>query len=443
MDGKPSSWGRWAKNILRVGLLAVVVEICVVVACLVMLAASFAIPNGRIINKTIADVAHGMPVAAYQPNGLGDRTDNYTEELGTTIGVLPVHSQVSLWRRVAMVPRGHGGPQAITSFREMRSHPDADYAGQSAYVRYWAGFSVLTRPALAWDGVYGARVVSMGFLVGAALWLAWALGRRAGPWTAAAFVGTYVCSSDLTTLTTQFTHAVAQGVILGCAAAVLTFAHTWRGVLSLSVVAGGTFAFVDLLTNPPAAMLATVCAAGFAGWARTKRVRATAGWLVAAALGWGFGFVVTWAARWPIAASVVGWRYARDNVVETAKFRLDGTTSSAGQAMNVSTAFGESTRLNIDVWLGYPLGQVFLVVVVGLFIVALVTALIGGRRSVALFGILLVPVLIVPGYLEVMKSHSQIHTFFVFRDIAMAAAAVAAVSTNVLERRGLPWRRVD
>ncbi|MDN5976734.1 hypothetical protein [Acidipropionibacterium jensenii] len=428
----------WWRVVWRYILKVLATLLATIVGCTVLLAIGFAIPNGRIINQVVAQSRSGLNSASYQPNGLSNRTDTFTETIGYCIGVLPAHSQMPLWKRVSMVPRCTGGPQVAVMMGHFKRHPNELTGGASPYIRYWSGFSVVSRPALALGGVYMARVVSLLCLVAAVFYLAVMLAKRAGLWAAIGLIGVYLGTTDLLALTSQFTHALAQATILATGAMMLQFGRKWQTVGYLAVVSGGLFAFMDLLTNPPASCALTVAMAGLVGWTGSRRIRTTLVFLASSTLGWLVGFVGTWVARWIEAMPYNGGRTTVSNVRNTAKFRLDGDVSSTGRHYAVNLEPGATTMTNFRMWLSYPLSQYVLTMVIVLALVIIAWLLLRDRHSLVGMLVLLIPVLYVPGYLEIMRSHSQIHSWFVFRDVAMGFAVTAAVCLHFLEEKVRP-----
>lgn len=428
----------WWRAVWSYLLRVIATLLATIVGCTVLLAVGFAIPNGPIIGHVVAQYKDGLNAGDYQPNGLGSRTDTYTETIGYCIGVLPAHSAMPLWRRVSMVPRCSGGTQNAAMIEGFKEHPDDLTGGAFSYIRYWSGFSVVSRPALALGGVYMARAVSLLCLLAAVFYLAVVLARRAGLWAAVGLLGVYLGTTDLLALTSQFTHALAQATILATGAMVLQLSRRWQTAGYLAVISGGLFAFMDLLTNPPASCVLTVAMAGLAGWTSSRRIRTTLAFLASSTLGWLVGFVGTWVARWFEAVPYNGWSKTVSNVRDTAKFRLDGDVSSIGLHVPVNLEAGATTMTNIRMWLSYPLSWYVVWALMAVVLVVMVWLLIRDRHGLVGMLVLLIPVLYVPGYLEIMKNHSQIHSWFVFRDVAMGVAVIAAVSLHFLEERVRP-----
>lgn len=428
----------WWRTTWRYLLGVIATLLATIVGCTVLLAAGFAIPNGPIIRHVVAQYKDGLNAGDYQPNGLGNRTDTYTETIGYSIGVLPAHSTMPLWQRVSMVPRCSGGAQNAAMIRGFKEHPKDLTAGAFSYIRYWSGFSVVSRPALALGGVYMARAVSLLCLLAAAFYLAVVLARRAGLWAAIGLLGVYLGTTDLLALASQFTQALAQATILATGAMVLQLSRRWQAAGYLAVIAGGLFAFMDLLTNPPASCVLAVAMAGLAGWTSSRRIRTTLAFLASSTLGWLVGFVGTWVARWFEAMPYNGWRTTVSNVRNTAKFRLDGDVSSTGHHVSVVLKPWATTMTNIRMWMSYPLSWYVMWALLAIVLVVVVWLLVRDRHGLVGMLVLLIPVLYVPGYLEIMKNHSQIHSWFVFRDVAMGVAVIAAVSLHFLEERVRP-----
>ncbi|NKX92748.1 hypothetical protein HF995_05570 [Sanguibacter hominis ATCC BAA-789] len=443
---RPIPWRRLAGASLRT-LVAILGAHLVLVG---LFAATYAIPDAPIVRHVSADLAAGRLADVYPDNPLGGRLDGYTQCLSTTSGVLPTSSTTSLVDRMTMVPRGPGECEKLGAyFGNLATDgpfADPDRGEAFGYIRYWSGYSIVARPLLALGGIVAAQTGSAILLVGALAGLAHGVLRRAGGLAAAALVGTYVLTSNVTTTPLAYTMAVSESVALAGAALVLLVPRRW--VVPAAAAAASAFVFVDLLTVPSTSWALTVFAVGlraWSAWAAGRRTASPAGAVLTAAAGgavaWCAGYGVSWASRWVYATAYVGVDGVVDDVLRTARFRIDGDTTFTGAAIELSDVPLGSLGKNLGYW-AMTVGLWAAVVIVVALVVTVVLRRTDLRAGVAARGgwttvaALAAPALLVVVWYEFLRNHSQIHAFFTHRSLGAATAIL--VAALVIGWRGAP-----
>lgn len=429
-------WRKLAGTSLRT-FLAIVVAHLVLVG---LFAATYAVPDAPIIRHVTADLAAGRLADTYPDNPLGGRLDGYTQCLSTTSGVLPTTSGMPLPDKVTMVPRGPGDCSELPAYFGRLAdggpfaHPDRGDA--FGYIRYWSGYSIVSRPLLAVGGIRAAQAGSAILLVGALALLAHGTRRRAGTPAAVALVGTYVLTSNVMTTPLAYTMAVSETVALAGAALVMLVPRRW--VLPAAAAAATAFVFVDLLTVPGTSWALTVFAVALRAWstwaAGPRTTRPARPVLLAAGAGavvWGAGYGVSWALRWVYATAYVGVRGVIDDVLTTARFRIDGDTTFTGEPVELSTVPLSSLGKNLGYW-AMTVGLWAAVVIVVALAVAVwrrrasVAAGVAARGGWPAVAALAAPALLVVVWYEFLRNHSQIHAFFTHRSLGAATAICVA-----------------
>ena len=374
----------------------------------VLVLVAMAVPNkpiARHLADSVATKDFAVTDRAPEPLEMGT-ADTFTECVALTMGLGRVGHSGLVYRTIADGHLGWCGPSraALPSY-------DGSQPAVQEYIRYWHGYTVITRPLLAVMSVKPLRVVLWSLLAVAVALFFWSSGWRRW-WLALGVLGPLLLTSDAVVLPLSIPHAIAW------ATALVGWVLVWRrGRWSLpmaTALAGSLFAYVDLLTNPPAAWLLVVLAAAASRFTSDRRVP---GALRAAAVGgamWFVGFAATWGTKWLLDLDVFGWRTVREQVVDQIGLRA----SSSG----VDDRWGLTTRDNFNTWLGSGVHEALVIVV--LVAVAAAVALAGLRRQLRAALALSAPALIVPVWYEILKNHSQIHAFFTYRALPVACGVV-------------------
>jgi hypothetical protein len=393
---------------------------------LLLLAVGAMVPDRPIVEHLATDVRTGSYGPSGEPDGQGGRATTFTDcvAAGTGLG----RPDLSVVQRAVRMPRlgsctlGARQLQALARGRAPTHHLE--------YFRYWAGYSVLSRPVLAAAGMDGMRVVAGGLFVVGLLAMVLAVSRAVGTGYAWALtVPLLVSTNVLTVPATAFSHALSLAVIFGGVAAVAWASRLpgWR-VLYAVVAGAAVFNFVDLLTTPAMPWALTAAVAASATYVRTRLVKDAFWTGVVTSGAWFAAYAATWASRWLIAIVFLGRDHVMGVVVGTARFRIDGDNAS------VDHRFGAAVLRNVRTWLAVPVTPSL---VLGVSVVVAVAALALAWRRHARTGllaalVLTAPALIAPAWMLVLSNHSQIHDVFVYRTvptsvgIGLAACLLAA-----------------
>ncbi|MEZ5184648.1 MAG: hypothetical protein R2720_02790 [Candidatus Nanopelagicales bacterium] len=396
----------------RLGLMAVLWSALIAVFWSLTTATDL-VPDDRIAQTLVGAAA----TRAWQPEGsvteMGLQADHFTDCVAFTQGLGEVVPPVSRVQQsmadVQLAPEGCAG--VVEKLAALLS---GQVVEGSPHFRYWHGYVLLSRPVLAWADVTTLRI-SLALLLGASLAaLLVGLVRSVGPWAAGAFGLPLVLTSDLVALPMSTVHCIAWTVLLlGGAAAVWSVRKwgTW-GAATCALLAGSAYVFVDLLTNPPAAVMVLLAGvlAGSAGSGvgpvRSARTAAIAGFV------WGIGYTATWISKWLISATVFGIDAVYSQIQSMIAFRISGDYGT------VEKRFGAATQANWDTWMHLDT-LVTLAVVVCLLVTGVAFGLTIRRRPACLgwmaafSAVSLVPF----AWYEIVSNHSQIHAWFTFRSL--------------------------
>ena len=294
-----------------------------------------------------------------------------------------------------------------------------------SYLRYWHGYTVFTRPALAVFGVAGTRWIAFALVAVAVGAMVVVVGRALGFATAAILVAPTILTTD--TLIGGFSATAAIGSAAAWFGGWLTFTFVsrhpdWRSAALVAALAGTLSAYLDLMTSMPGAYALTVVGAALGVIAASGVFALRGNWRVvgAAAIGWIVGLIWMWGSKWIIAAVTVGV----DEVVDSVRSRVDLYVQGGRQA-DTSRVHGLSD--NLGTWWDRPLTPW---IVFGILAVLVVAAARGRRRTgilttcAACAAIVAVPAL---GWYLGLSTHSEIHAFLVYRSLPMVFGAVAAL----------------
>ncbi len=416
-------------------LVGLVVVLQVVFCVLLVIGA--AVPDRPIVERLSTDVATGSYGPSGEPDGQGGRATSFTDcvAAGTGLG----EPNLSAFERAVRMPRLQSCEKGARQIDRLQR--GEELGSGLEYFRYWAGYSVLTRPVLAAGGMDAMRLVAGGLFGMALIAMVLAVSRVTGVVYMLALTTPMLLSSNVLSVpATAFSHALSLAVIFGGVAAVASASRRagWT-VLYAVAVSACVFNFVDLLTTPaiPWALSAAVAAAATFTRARVLTDSLRMGVVVAAV--WFAAYVVTWVTRWLLTAVVLGWDHVMDVVLGTVRFRVDGDYAG------VSHTFGAAVLQNARKWLEVPVMPE--VVLVGATVTALVALMLAWRRfgasQLVVAAVLAAPALIAPAWMAVLSNHSQIHDGFVYRTVPVSigialGACLLASTTPPLSRHSLP-----
>ncbi|WP_298584927.1 hypothetical protein [uncultured Kocuria sp.] len=379
-----------------------------------------AVPDRPIVENLVAAVEDGT----YGPHGTIDRmggpADTFTECVvaGTGLGASPEESAFSRAVRMPRLATCGGGPAQLRAISEGAVLTDNDY------FKYWAGYTVITRPVLALTGLEGLRIVSGTLMLLALAGAFLAVRARTSTAVGLALVLPYVVGTNLlSTPSTSFSQSISIAFIfLSVILSALGAGRSPRTAYSGVALGAALFCFVDLLTTPAVPWAMSAFAVGAVTWFHRRELAPTLVAVVLSGLVWPVAFAVTWLARWVLAGAFLGFPATLEVVRRNVGIR------TGGDHAGVSEAFGAGVRVNAVYWwqtvptAGLVLTGCLLAAGVGL-VLALRR---GGPARWGAAAVLALPAVAVPVWYTVLSNHSQIHAFFVNRGVAAALAVVTA-----------------
>jgi hypothetical protein len=406
------------RGVVRLGVLLVALQ----AVFLGLLVLAQAVPDDRIVGNLLEAVEDGTYASNSEPDNLGGTSSSFTEcvAIGTGLG----RPDLGPWERALRMPRiGNcaDGPEDLRRLARGESIGEVE-----EYFRYWAGWTVVTRPVLALWGLEALRRISGALLVvtgAAALVL---VGRRTTPAYAAGLVVPLLLASNvIATPTSSVEQALSFSVAFVSVGATAWGATRGLEGAALGAAAGAAvYIFVEFLIAPAIPWMLSASVAGAVTFARTARLDRTVRAVGVASIVWPIAFLFTWATRWALAVLFLGWDHAMDVVRSKVSFRLGGAAGS------VSNEFGASTRANVEYWLdaistAWAVVLVVIAVVVATLIVAYRRL---GPSGLALFGVLALPALFAPLFYELLRNFSQIHVTKAYSNIPVALGVVLAAA---------------
>ena len=308
------------------------------------------VPDGRIGSHLVNAMNRGEITAEDRTASLlGTTADHYAECVAVMNGL--GDQPGTLVKRALYSSTSYGCVGTIETLE--RFGASGEFPTQPNYMRYWHGYSVFTRPALAIFGLSGTR------------WLAFAtLGLSIVAFARSVFTRFGVVPMVVVLvpglLTTDMIvggWSIAQA--LGLASAwvggwiVLTQASAERSwqVIALAAALGGAInAYFDLMVAIPASLALCAVGAGLATLPAERRVDlAVIRSMAVAVCGWAVGLAAMWFAKWAFAWLFVDRQAIVDSVTDQISFRTSGAHDSV-----TGTRFNGFWK-NVDFWLDRPL----------------------------------------------------------------------------------------
>jgi hypothetical protein len=415
MTASPRTWriDRWLLTLLLcaplVGLLGVV--------------AAEVVPDGRIANHLVRAEDEGIVDRVERdPSPLGTTTDHYSECVAASIGLGDLRGE-NVYTRAMRDPAYYGCAQMVDKLEVFRD--TGTFALGWTYLRYWHGYAVISRPAIAILGLAGTRWIGFALLVVAVGAMA-SVVKRAFGWAAALLLVTpALLTTDMIVGGLTFSQAIGMATAWtgGWMAFTVASRHpSWWSAALAAALAGSVNAYFDLMTTIPGAMamtavgaaLGVLAARGIAGAADTWRVA------VAAVVGWVVGLGWMWSTKWVFASFALGVDPVVDNVKRQIEFRLSGDYEG------VSHTPTRGLTDNLSEWWHQPLTPwVLFGLVVAL---AVILGRAGGRRPWAMIAATVAVIAVATaGWYAVLNNHTQIHFWMVYRSIPVAVGGLCAL----------------
>ena len=371
----------------------------------------------------------------WPPSPYGQVIDMFTECIAMSAGALPAEGKSALTR--ALEHRYIGGIEAgkadtcgaLTAY--LRSGTEVQVW---PYIRYWHGYDVYLRPMLR-VGIPIARVryVNQILIAILSVGLIYASTRLLPMPVVAGLMGTLFLTTDLFSISFVTVHAIGFMVSLATA-----WAAAWHlksrpddfaGLRWIALCSGAVFAFVDFLVNPPltpALLMFLIVAA-----VRWNKPNVSARSLLlnssGVALTWFVSYATTWAGKWVIGAIFLGPKTVIDDVFPSIVARSVGMGEISTQ---LSVHFGTPTAANIAA-IGWPLFGLAVAVAAGLLAITWIRGRFSKDR-VGDFLLVVSPALIPIVWMELLRNHSIVHAWFVYRSLGLSLGILVAASMFVL-----------
>ncbi|MDR2525303.1 MAG: hypothetical protein LBC83_03795 [Oscillospiraceae bacterium] len=328
----------------------------------------------------------------------------------------------------------------------------------SDYARYWHGYMVYLRPALALGRLQDFRWVNA-LVQGAALCvLAALLAKRLGLRIALCFgVGLALVDYQVVPYSIQYSGVflVMLGACIWLLARWQSDKFRWRLPYFFFVV-GACTSFIDLLTAPmvtmgiPLLLTALLRGKENGGASPLRELRR----LIAHGLAWAGGYISLWFGKWLIASVALG----RNEILVSLRQILFRAGASAQGYILISE--GESAPLRIwenfanlnrwqalqtamQIWMKNQRFTVFLLMMVLLTTLACLLSR-HARKALPQALPLLAIALIAPLWLLVLGQHTAIHAIFAYRNFmptGLALLCLPAVLWGKVARADIPFSR--
>lgn len=399
--------------------------------------------NHAIVNNLNTAVSQGI----YGPGGLRDRmggaSDSYTEcvEVAQGLGA----DQMNIFERAGKMPRIDSCSPGFTQIEELANGGTLPPSQVGKYYIYWNGYTILTRPVLAWWGLGALRVISGALLVLSGVLALSALARRSHALVPLALAGPLLLSSNvMSEPSTSFSQALSMTAIaVGLYLSIVWSAKGLRWVVIATSLSAAIFCYIDLLTIPAVPWALSGTATAMVVYLRRRDVWVAAGHGVVATVVWPIVFAATWASRWLLATPFLGWHYVWKSIWHLVGFRTGGAYNG------VDPSLGAPSKANFHYWTShFPTAHTVLIVAVICWLIALVYAVLRyGWNRLLLAAVLALPAVVIYVWYEALNNHSQIHRFFVYRGvpvsvgIVLAGAVFAALVAPVANADDEPGKR--
>jgi hypothetical protein len=383
------------------------------------------VPDGRIAAHLVAARQRGeIDEVDREVSLLGTTADHYAECVAVMIGL--GDQPGNLVRRALYSASSYG---CVPSMAELDNFAaTGELRPSSDYMRYWHGYAVITRPALAIFGLTGTRWLAFGLLGLAIGAFTRAVAARHGALAAIAVLVPGLMTTDMIVGGWSIAQALGLATAWTGGWIVLTQVsrdRSWQVVALAAALGGAVSAYFDLMVAIPASLALCTVAAGLATMpTRSGTVDGTVVRSMGVAVGgWVVGLGAMWATKWILAWLLVDRRRIVDSVRSQISFR------TAGEYEGVTGTPLNGFTKNFSYWLDRPLTP--LVIAAAALAVAIVvwrspTRLrwhaVGWLAATA--AVVAVPVV---AWYVILDNHNQIHFWQTYRSVAIAFGALVAV----------------
>lgn len=286
---------------------------------------------------------------------------------------------------------------------------DNDIIPVSEYSRYWHGYLVLLKPLLMFLTYYDIRelmALVQFFLAAMVIGL---MGCKKELHLVVPFFAAWLFMNPLTlSMSMQFNTVFVLTLLtlLACILFSRKLLESAKNAMLLFFTAGCLTSYFDFLTYP---LVALGIPAAYLVYSEGKSGGKPKGLfilLVALCISWGCGYVMMWAAKWVLSAlithtDVIG------NALDQIKFRSFGTNSG-----NILVSYGEVLNLNTSTNRAHIIAAAFFA------LVGVIANTLKKKRTSELLPLFLIALLPFGWYFFTL-SHSALHNWFTFREMAI------------------------
>ncbi|MCB2112526.1 MAG: hypothetical protein KDD85_03155 [Parvularculaceae bacterium] len=376
---------------------------------------AFAVPSAPILRNLLE-----RPDVLFARRADNGRViDADTECIGVSIGLDLTGEPHTLVERAVDAQSLYGCQPLEVYFTGSRNEEIRDY------FRYWHGFTVIARPALALMPYNDFRGLLFTLSVGIFIWLAWRVGADFTPATALALAAPFVVVNAMG-LTVVVTKATTWLLAIG-AALFLSRRRSSQTPLLAFFIVGALTAYFDFFTAP--AFVFCFAAMIWALYEMRAAREPEWGALVALGVFWGVGWAGFILIKIAIAAIVLDSNVWRD-FIDAAAFRVRGETELVESFIPGAALYANFAALK-SVWAP--------IAIIAFIILPFATKArrarwrrLAGEKSV-LLAIAIAPLI----WLEVFSNHAQIHAAFTQINLTPAfflSALVLAASPAIAPR---------
>jgi hypothetical protein len=415
---------RWARRrwLLVIALAAPLLGLVGVVAAEV-------VPDGRVAANLVTAMQRGEITSENRTVSLlGTTADHFAECVAVMISLGDQPGNVV--RRSLYSASSFGCVGSIDQLEHFAA--TGELQPRSDYMRYWHGYALLTRPALAFVGLTGTRwlaFAALGLSIGAFARSVWV---RFGAVPTIVVLVPGLMTTDMIVGGWSIAQAVGMATAWIGGWIVLSQAsadRSWQVVTLAAALGGAVSAYFDLMVAIPASLALCTLAAGLAVLSTRRRVDGEVVRTMAVAVaGWAVGLAAMWAAKWLFAWLFVDRQRIIDSVRNQISFRTGGDYE--GVANTPWTGFTKNVRY----WIDQPLTPPVLaaaILVVG-FVVWRDRQSFGWSAAGWTGAAAAVVALPVVAWFVVLNNHNQIHFWLTYRSVAIAFGAVVAVAVVAL-----------
>jgi hypothetical protein len=353
---------------------------------------------------------------------LGTRADHYAECVAALIGLGDPPGNVV--KRALYSATAYG---CVGSMEELENFArTGELPTQPDYMRYWHGYAVITRPALAIFGLAGTRWLAFAVLGLAIAAFARSVYTRFGVIVMTVVLVPGLLTTDMIVGGWSIAHALGLATAWFGGWIVLTQTSadgSWQVTALAAALAGAVSAYFDLMVAIPASLALCTAAAGMAAAGRSRRVDGSVLRTMGVAIaGWSAGLGVMWSAKWVLAWLFVDRQRIVDSVRDQIPFRTGGDHEEV-----TGTRWNGFVK-NFEYWLGEPLTPLVIagtVIVLGVVVWRQRDRLRWPAPAwvAAVAAAVAVPVI---AWYVILDNHNQIHFWLTYRSVAIAFGAVAA-----------------